>query len=99
MCTAEGELLICESKGEFKMMIEDSPGNKWEIKCITIYTKGFIVGGVDGKMYIYEKGDSIDVPFKLQRIIVQNKDSRNSSAAVTSIGITSSEDVLSLIHI
>lgn len=45
-------------------------------------------------MYIYEKGDSLAVPFKLQRIIVQNKDARNSNAAVTSIGITSTEDVV-----
>ena len=56
--TDAGDLLYFAINGDFKAVLASSPGQNFTIETL-IYlpniTKGFIAGGSDGMLYIYEK--------------------------------------------
>lgn len=37
------------------MILPNSPMNNWKIESITVYSKGFVVGGDGLKVYLYER--------------------------------------------
>ena len=63
VCTDQGEIMLLESDGSYKMLISDSPGDGFYIDCITTFSKGFIIGGDNGRIYIYEKSEDPKVPY------------------------------------
>lgn len=46
--TDQGEILLCESSGELKMDLKESPGEGFYIQTIRAYSKGFIIAGDKG---------------------------------------------------
>jgi hypothetical protein len=53
--TDQGELLLVNQNLEFKMVIPTSPFDGFSIECIIPTQKGFMIGGPDCVVYIYEK--------------------------------------------
>ena len=59
--TATGELILLNNNCEFQTVLPESPFNDWRVESITVYSKGFIVGGEGLKIFMYERdleGDS-----------------------------------------
>ena len=55
--------MLLETTGEYKMLLPESPGEGFYIECIICYSKGFIVGGENGQIYIYEKSEEPKNPY------------------------------------
>lgn len=59
--TDNGELLYFAINGEFKAILASSPGENYTIQTIIALpnsNKGFVIGGSDGLIYIYQKAES-----------------------------------------
>ena len=63
ICTDQGELLLLESTGEYKMLLSCSPGDGFYIESITNYSKGFMIAGDTGQIMVFEKSDEPKKPF------------------------------------
>ena len=63
ICTDQGELLLLESSGEYKMLLSCSPGDGFYIEAITNYSKGFMIAGDTGQIMVFEKTDEPKKPF------------------------------------
>lgn len=48
VCTDQGEIMLLEGNGDYKMLLGESPGENFFIESIIIYNKGFIIGGENG---------------------------------------------------
>jgi hypothetical protein len=58
-----GEIMLLESSGDYKMLLAESPGEGFFIECIITYSKGFIIGGENGQIMIYEKSEEPKNPY------------------------------------
>jgi WD40 repeat protein len=63
VCADQGEIMLLESNGDYKMLLGESPGENFHIECIITYTKGFIIGGENGQIMIYEKSEEPKNPY------------------------------------
>ena len=63
ICTDQGELLLLESTGEYKMLLSCSPGDGFYIEAIANYSKGFMIAGDTGQIMVFEKTDEPKKPF------------------------------------
>jgi hypothetical protein len=48
VATDQGEIMLCEQNGEYKMLLPESPGEGFHIMCMHPFSKGFICGGDQG---------------------------------------------------
>jgi len=57
VCTGLGEIFICDEAGEYQSTINNSPRNitqnEFMIEVIQATSKGFIVGGENAMIYVY----------------------------------------------
>jgi cilia- and flagella-associated protein 57 len=96
VCTADGEVIICQDSGEFKSILQDSPSRaaqKVHIISVVPFSRGLVLGGKDGEIVILDKQDDMDNPFKLMRIeqyAVERATTEKPS--ITSMAIISTED-------
>lgn len=91
--SADGEIIICQDSGEFKSVLRDSPTGVHIVSCTT-YSRGFIVGGSQGEIIIYDKTEDLDNPFKFyKKFVSQVERTSIEKAAITSLAINSTEDV------
>jgi hypothetical protein len=63
VCTDQGEIMLLESNGDYKMLISESPGEGFYIESIQTYSKGFIIAGDNGQIMIYEKAEDPKHPY------------------------------------
>jgi len=56
--------MLLESSGDYKMLLAESPGENFYIECIITYNKGFIIGGENGQIMIYEKFEDPKNPYR-----------------------------------
>jgi len=94
VCTSRGEIMLCESTGEFSAFIPSSPVDECNIISICSYTRGFIVGGEDGRFFVFEKTEDLDMPFKRMTDTAYKDPNNKSDITITSMVITSSEDTV-----
>ena len=68
VCTDKGDILFCDSNGDYKMKIYESPGSHYFISCI-IPVKGdnFIITNPDGYMKFYTATKEMKNPFRLEK--------------------------------
>jgi WD40 repeat protein len=93
MCCENGELMLVDSSGEFQAILPGSPGEPRSATCILSFSKGFITGGDDGYIRIYEKSDDPKELYrKTKTIPLDNK----SSTAVRSLALSPSEETLAV---
>ena len=75
ICTAEGDMLLCNHGGEFIRYIPDS-GNciaPNRIDSITAYSRGVIAAGEDGLIWAFEGSTSDEAPYRLQQDPIDSK--------------------------
>ena len=65
--------MLLEMNGDYKMTIADSPGDGFYIECISTYSKGFIVGGDNGKIIIFEKAEDPKIQYTRSVVLPQNE--------------------------
>jgi hypothetical protein len=65
LCTDQGEILLLENSGDFKMVLSQSPFEAFNIVNILSFSKGFIICGEHGKLLVYEKSEEIKNPYFL----------------------------------
>lgn len=64
--TNEGDILIAEASGDFKMVLPSSPGPQFKIKLITSRkSDGFIIASQDGRFKSYQATDKKECPYVL----------------------------------
>lgn len=63
VCTDQGEILLLENNGDYKMMLSESPQENFNIECIQTYSKGFVIAGDNGAIMIYEKSEDPKNPY------------------------------------
>jgi hypothetical protein len=64
ICTDQGEIMLLESSGDYKMLLAESPGEALQyIECVITYSKGFIIAGESGLIMIYEKSEEPKNPY------------------------------------
>ena len=51
--TDQGEIMLCEQSGEYKLLLPESPGEGFNIMCMRTFSKGFIICGDKGQMMVY----------------------------------------------
>lgn len=83
--TDTGDILVFEN-AEFRGVLESSPADGKAVECIAAYSKGFVCGGDDGLLYVFERDD--------KTIYRQSKSYQISgtTAKITSAVISPSEE-------
>lgn len=61
--TEEGHIILCHDNGEYQSIVAESP-NGVHITCITPFSRGVLVGGSEGEIFIFIQTDDVDVPLK-----------------------------------
>jgi len=97
VATSSGELMIIENF-EFKCILSCSPGDGKSTGSIVSYSKGFVVGGNDEQIRIYEHSDDSREFYKLSKVFTIKQPSKattsTSTAAITNMAVSPSEDTL-----
>jgi len=75
VCTAAGDMLLCNHGGEFIRYIPDSGMNimRHRIDSITAYSRGVIAAGEHGLIWAFEGSTSDEAPYKLQQDPIDSK--------------------------
>ena len=58
MGTDQGEILLINQNLEYNSTLKDSPGEGYEIEVIVRTQKGFVTGGSNGTIYIFDKPEN-----------------------------------------
>jgi len=106
VCTDQGEIMLLEGSGDYKMLLAESPGEGFYIECIITYSKGFIIAGENGQIMIYEKKEDPKNPYlRIATLPSSTADGKQDkdypmllagimSSKVRCMGLNSSEDTL-----
>lgn len=57
VCCENGDLMLFDNAGEFIAVLQSSPGEPRSATCVLSFSKGFITGGDDGYIRVFEKSD------------------------------------------
>ncbi|CEM35943.1 unnamed protein product [Vitrella brassicaformis CCMP3155] len=91
--TENGELLLFDNGGEFKMVLPCSPSEIRSALCMASYSKGFITGGEEGAIKIFEKSDD---PKEVFRKTVDVKVENAAGSRVMGFAVSPSEEILAV---
>lgn len=69
VCTENGEIMLCETSGEFMNFIHESPMEGFRITTIVSFSRGFIIGGDNGMMAAYERVEDPRHPYRRTKLI------------------------------
>jgi hypothetical protein len=105
VCTDQGEIMLLESSGEFKLMLTDSPGEGFYIETIVAYGKGFIIAGMNGQIIIYERLEDLKTHYRRSATLPSNSESKADkefaqllagimSTKIRSLALSNTEDTL-----
>lgn len=78
VCTDQGEIMLLDSEGLYRMQLE-SPGDGFHIECVQTFSKGFIIGGDSGQIYIYEKSEEPKNPYNSSPLLAQQSDKNDKT--------------------
>jgi hypothetical protein len=65
--------MLLEASGDYKMSLNEAPGEDFYIECIITYQKGFIIAGDNGQIMIYEKSEDPKNPYNKIAKLPQNE--------------------------
>lgn len=68
--------MLLESSGEFRALIQESPGDDFYIETIIAYGKGFIIAGINGIIMIYEKSEDNKIFYKKSATLPSTSESK-----------------------
>jgi hypothetical protein len=75
--TDQGEIMLVEQSGDYKMLLPESPGEGFDIRCMKVFSKGFIVGGDQGQIMVFEKYNEPKILFTGTRLFRESAPSAN----------------------
>lgn len=86
--------------GDFKFRLNESPGNGFYIECIHAYAKGFVIGGDNGMIMVFEKTEEVKNPYnKVMTLLAERGQEQYKklqpgiqSSRIMCLGINSSDD-------
>merc|ERR1712176_148039 len=67
VCVENGDLMLFDNGGESQQTLTCSPGEPRSATCVLTYSKGFITGGDDGFIRVFEKSDDPKEIYKLSK--------------------------------
>ncbi|PFH36656.1 WD domain, G-beta repeat-containing protein [Besnoitia besnoiti] len=88
--TEAGELLLFDNGGDFRASLTCAPGSKGSVLCIIPTSKGFICGGEDATLHLYENAGDEQYKAAMELKV----EHQNAGARVTSITLAPHEDSL-----
>jgi WD40 repeat protein len=94
VCTESGELQLFTATGELSCVLAASPKVHRSATCAVSFSKGFITGGDDGYIRVYEQSDDPKEVFKRVKNI--QLDGGSSGTGVRSLALSPSEEVLAV---
>jgi hypothetical protein len=103
VCTAEGEILVCDTDGFLQYYISDAPIG-YRLECIYPATRGLVVAGANGHIWSYEKKTSFDAstPYSLLQSKIGLDDkavlAQTSQDCITSVCLSEPEDAIFTIN-
>lgn len=104
--TDQGEIMLFESNGDYKMLLQESPGESFYIETMRTCGTGFIIAGDKGQIMIFDKTDKQQSPFHSvathpsQAIAGQNTEALQKiltnirSSRIKSLTLSKNEDML-----
>ena len=70
--TDQGEIMLCDSNGECKHLLKECPGEGFIITCFKLYQKGFIIGGDQGQIMVFEKFNDPTILYEGKKLPLQS---------------------------
>ncbi|PHJ15181.1 wd g-beta repeat-containing protein, partial [Cystoisospora suis] len=89
--TEGGELILFDNGGDFRGSLSCAPGSKRSVLCLVPTSKGFVCGGEEATIHIYEKVEDEQQYRKAMELKVEHQ---HSGARVASIALSPHEDTL-----
>jgi len=90
VCCESGDFMLFDNAGEFQAVLQSSPGEPRSAVCVLSFSKGFITGGDDGFIRVFEKSDD---PKEIYR---RTKTIQLDSGAPRSLALSPSEEALAV---
>lgn len=87
-----GDLLLFDNAGEFQLVLPTSPGEPRAATCVISFSKGFVIGGDDGCIRVYEKSDEPKEVYRNTKTLQVE----GGACAVRSLALSPSEELLAL---
>ena len=88
-----GELMLFDNSGEFQMVLPHSPFEQRSATCILAFSKGFVIGGDDGLIRVFERYDD---PKELYRKTKTIPLESSGSVGVRNLALSPAEEVLAV---
>jgi len=96
VCSESGDALLFDNGGEFKMVLPCSPQEMGSLRCIASYSKGFVTGGDNGIIRVYEHSDDVKEVYKSSKQVKVGGDGGQSAGSVTALAVSLSEEMLAV---
>eukprot|EP00930_Biecheleria_cincta_P056908 TRINITY_DN42926_c0_g1_i1.p1 TRINITY_DN42926_c0_g1~~TRINITY_DN42926_c0_g1_i1.p1 ORF type:complete len:1216 (-),score=324.29 TRINITY_DN42926_c0_g1_i1:285-3932(-) len=94
VCCENGDLMLFDNGGEFQMVLPTSPGDPRSATCSVSFSKGFVIGGDDGFIRVYEKSDDPKEVYRNTKSI--QLEGGNIGTGVRSLALSPSEELLAV---
>lgn len=103
VCCENGDLMLFDNAGEFQTVLQSSPGEPRSATCALPFSKGFITGGDDGYIRVFEKSDDPKEIYRKTKTIQLDsgsittlRSSESSWRGTVSLALSPSEEVLAV---
>jgi len=93
VCSENGEYSIFDGTGEMLMVLPGSPLEPRAATCVIAYSKGFITGGDDGLIRIFEKTEDPQEPYRKMKTIQLD---HGAGVGVRNLALSPSEETLAV---
>eukprot|EP00931_Biecheleriopsis_adriatica_P073734 TRINITY_DN47969_c0_g1_i1.p1 TRINITY_DN47969_c0_g1~~TRINITY_DN47969_c0_g1_i1.p1 ORF type:complete len:1245 (+),score=388.72 TRINITY_DN47969_c0_g1_i1:82-3735(+) len=94
VCCENGDLMLFDNTGEYQTVLPMSPGEPRSATCAISFSKGFVIGGDDGFIRVYEKSDDPKEVYRNTRAI--QLEGGMSGVGVRSLALSPSEELLAV---
>jgi len=96
VCAESGDLWLFDEVGEFISVLECSPGEPKSATCAVAFSKGFVTGGDDGLIRVFEKSEEGKEAFRRTKTIRIDGINGSPTPAVRSLALSPSEENLAV---
>mmetsp|Transcript_2588 Transcript_2588/g.4777 ORF Transcript_2588/g.4777 Transcript_2588/m.4777 type:complete len:1201 (+) Transcript_2588:52-3654(+) len=94
VCCENGDLLLFDNAGEYRTVLPTSPSEPRSATCAISFSKGFVIGGDDGYIRVYEKSDDPKEVYRNTKSI--QIEGAAVGAGVRNLALSPSEELLAV---
>ncbi|CAE8610875.1 unnamed protein product [Polarella glacialis] len=94
VCCENGDIMLFDNSGEFQTVLSSSPGEPRSATCAISFSKGFVTGGDDGFIRVFEKSDDPKEVYRNTKSI--QLEGGVTGAGVRSLALSPSEELLAV---